>query len=816
MWNLREFNPVITKLSDLLCWAALIAPGTLLNKDGSFQKTFCYRGQDLDNSTQNELITIAARMNNVLRRLGSNWAIYSEAQRIRSIEYPTSAFPDPISAVIDLERKKYFQKGHHYESVYYFTLVFLPPLEKSDKMEKMLIQKEEQEAVEEEERYQNHLRTFLAETRRVFDLLSDVMPECHELDNDETLTYLHSCCSPEQHDIKTPEIPMYLDGIVVDTPLIGGLEPRLGEHHISAISILGFPSMTNPGLLDALNRLGFEYRWVTRFIAMDKLDATNELETYRRIWLSKRKSMATLIKETLSSTESPIEDGDAMNKFHDADEALQEVADDAVSYGFMTTTIILLEKNKKQLDKNSRIVEKTINGKGFATIAETMNCVDAWLGSLPGMCRANVRRPILSTMNLSHLMPISSVWAGQMYNKHLEAPVLLHTQTNGSTPFRVSLHVGDVGHTMIVGPTGSGKSVLMNTLEVQFRRYKNAQVYIFDKGGSCRALTAGVGGEFYDLASEGNGLSFQPLAHIDDENERMWAQEWLLKFFAQENLEITPDLKKEVWEALGKLSTSPEDERTLFGFQLVLQNSALQDAIEAITVNGAYGKLFDSDKDTLSYGKWQVFEMEELMSKKGAVLPALDYIFHKLEKNCTGAPTIFMLDECWTFLDNPIFAAKIREWLKVMRKNNVSIIFATQNLQDVAESSIAPAIMESCPTKIFLPNPSAMDERLKELYYSFGLNDSEREIIATATPKRQYYYKSVLGCRLFDLALDQLALAYVASAKKEDQEKVKDLLERYGKEGFNEKWLEYKKIPKHIELLKTVQEKETKEGGVVQ
>jgi type IV secretion system protein VirB4 len=364
---------------------------------------------------------------------------------------------------------------------------------------------------------------------------------------------------------------------------------------------------------------------------------------------------------------------------------------------------------------------------------------------------------------------------------------------------------------MIVGPTGSGKSVLMNTLEAQFRRYENSQVYIFDKGGSCRALTAGVGGEFYDLASEGNGLSFQPLAHIDDENERMWAQEWLLKFFSQENLVITPDLKKEVWEALGKLATSPQNERTLFGFQLLLQNSVLQNAIEAITVNGAYGKLFDSDYDSLSYGRWQVFEMEELMSKKGAVLPALDYIFHRLEKNCTGAPTIFMLDECWTFLDNPVFAAKIREWLKVMRKNNVSIIFATQNMQDIADSEIAPAIMESCPTKIFLPNPSAMDDRLKEIYYGFGLNDREREIIATATPKQQYYYKSVLGCRLFDLALGKFTLAYVASAKKEDQEMVKQLLEQYGKEGFNEKWLAYKKIPESIGFLKNMLGKDTKE-----
>jgi len=156
------------------------------------------------------------------------------------------------------------------------------------------------------------------------------------------------------------------------------------------------------------------------------------------------------------------------------------------------------------------------------------------------------------------------------------------------------------------------------------------------------------------------------------------------------------------------------------------------------------------------------------------------------------------------FLDNPLFAAKIREWLKVMRKKNVSVIFATQNLQDITDSKIAPAIMESCPTKIFLPNPNALDERLKGLYYSFGLNDSEREIIATATPKKNYYYKSVLGSRLFDLALGPCALAYCAASRKEDQQMVKYLLAKNTDGNFNEAWLRYKNLPEAIEFIAKV------------
>ena len=201
-----------------------------------------------------------------------------------------------------------------------------------------------------------------------------------------------------------------------------------------------------------------------------------------------------MLKETATQTESAMVDNDAANKAADSDTALQEVADDLVSYGYFTATLVVLDKDYLQVEKKLRALEKTINSLGFTVINETLNAVDAWLGCLPGLCRANIRRPILNSLNLAHILPLSAVWAGPVNNKHLNAPVLIHTQTSGNTPFRLDLHVGDVGHTMIVGPTGAGKSVLLSFIAAQFRRYKDAQVYYFDKDASVMALTAGVGG----------------------------------------------------------------------------------------------------------------------------------------------------------------------------------------------------------------------------------------------------------------------------------------------------------------------------------
>lgn len=819
MINLREYRKDASGLEDYIGWCVMIEDGIILNHDGSLQQSFRYRGADLDSSTEDELVVSVARLNNCLRRIGGNWCLQVEARREQSKQYAARQFPDVCTALIDSERMAAFaDSGRYYESTYYFTLLYLPPKDKYDKFNKIFIDEKEVTDAE-HDRIEMNLKNFKTEVQRVYQLFCEVMPECHALDAEETLTYLHSCISPKKHKVrKSKMFCEYLNQYLTDTPLHGGLHPKLGDYHLGIVSVKGFPQESTPGILDALNRLDFEYRWVTRYLPLDKVDAQNEIENYRRQWFASRKSIWTQLKEAITKSESAMVDTDALEKYDDAQMALQELGADVVSFGKFTQVIIVMDKSKEKVDTRVRMIEKTINGRGFTTVHETTNAVNAWMSSVPCMPRNNIRKYLMSSLNLAHMFPLSAVWAGEAWNKHLNTPPLMRCKTSGSTPFRFNLHVKDVGHTMVVGLTGAGKSVLLNTIEAQFRGVPDAQVYVFDKGGSSRALTAGVGGSFYDLANEDeDSLSFQPLAHIDSENERNWAMEWILQILAQEGMDkITPTDKAEVWTALNKLATAPEDERTMTGLCLMLQDERLRDALKTFTTvsasnpeGGAYGRLFDSEHDSLTYGNWQVFEMEELMEKKSAVMPTLQYIFHRLEQNCTGKPTILVLDECWVFLDNPMFEQKIKEWLKVMRKNNVSVVFATQNLEDIAHSKIAPAIIESCRTKIFLPNPSATNPSNDEIYKMFSLNTKERWIIATATQQRQYYYKSDRNSRLFELGLEQMpfTLSYVASASKEDQKKVKELLAAYPQDEFNEHWMEYKGMPEviaYIENLKNV------------
>jgi type IV secretion system protein TrbE len=307
MLNLSEYRSRADRLADHLPWAALVAPGVVLNKDGSFQRTLRFRGPDLESATEAELVGACARLNNVLRRFGSGWALFFEADRFEALGYPDASFPDPVSWLVDEERRASFERRasgggdqhaarDHFESAYYLTLLYLPAADQVARAERALLETTRPTAGRD---WRQDLAAFIAETERVSDLLSGFMAEVRAIDDAETLSYLHRAISTKRHRVEAPESPIYLDAILTDTDLTGGIEPMLGDQHLRAVTVLGFPNMTHPGILDALNHQGFAYRWVSRFIALDKTVATKELTKLRRQWFNKRKSITALLREVL-------------------------------------------------------------------------------------------------------------------------------------------------------------------------------------------------------------------------------------------------------------------------------------------------------------------------------------------------------------------------------------------------------------------------------------------------------------------------------------------------------------------------------------
>lgn len=785
---LKEYSEEKGKLSSYVPWICLIDKGVVLNKNGTLQKTLKYRGYDLDSSTVYELKNINAKLNDVIKRLGQGWSLNVEARRKRCTDYIEAENEILAIDIIEKERKLNFLENEHFESEYYLTIVQLIPTDNSKKVGEIFL-----EYAKKSEILDKTLENFNKEFKKILNLFKEIFLEVTELDDEETYTYLHSCVSTKTDKVVVPEIPYAMANYLCDSDLVGGLKPKLRGKEIRCISIQGFPNYTVPGFFDVLNRLNIPYRWITRFLILSKLEALSKMERKYKNIFSQRLSLFQRVYAELTGEKEENSrklNEDALNKANEVRTQIALTTGDYVSQGFYTCTLIVDGDSIDEVEERVDVISKTINNMGFITIEESINSVEAFLGSIPGNITNNIRMPILNTITLSHLLPVSSVWGGDSWNKHLNAPPLIYTKTKGSTPFRFNIHIEDIGHSAIVGPTGYGKSVLLGLIASSFMKYKDSRVYFFDKDASSRVLTYAIGGEFHDLGND--ELSFQPLANIEIVEEKEWAYGWILEILEQENVKVSPTQKEKIWKALDNLAKTPIELRTISNFYTSVNDREIKEALIPYKIGGALGKYFDSDKDTLNFLRWQVFEMNQVINNKKGITPLLSYIFRRIENSLDGNPCIIILDECWMFFDNPIFAAKIREWLKVLRKKNCSVIFATQELGDILNSKLFTTVLDACQTKVFLPNPNAFADNYIPIYEKFGLNKTEIEIISKATKKKEYYYKSTKGSRLFELDLKEKTLSLIASSDLAKQNKAKELKEIYrDANDFTREWLSY-------------------------
>ena len=315
-----------------------------------------------------------------------------------------------------------------------------------------------------------------------------------------------------------------------------------------------------------------------------------------------------------------------------------------------------------------------------------------------------------------------------------------------------------------------------------------------------------MAGSFYELKADGE-VAFQPLARVDDPGERAWAAEWVQMLLAQEGVALAPETKEAVWSALGSLGSAPRDERTISGLAALVQYSRLKAALEPYTLDGPWGRLLDAERDDLDQARMQGFEMEELLPHANAARAVLTYLFRRIERRLDGSPALIGLDEAWALLDDPVFGRKIREWLKTLRRKNASVVFATQSLADVTESRIAPAILESCLARVFLPNARAVEPQGRAAYERLGLNARQIEMVARATPKRDYYFQSTRGNRLFELGLGEITLAFAGVSQAEDLKRVEAVLAQAGREGFAAAWLREDRLDWAADLTRAEQDR---------
>ncbi len=741
----------------------------------------------MHSATHAEMHALAARLNAILR-LGSGWMIHTDLIRSRAPGYPSRGeFPHTVTRIIDDERRQQFmEEGRHYESEHYLALTYLPPLESEERLKGWMFEGRTYSgsgiAHLVLERFKARIdffenvfgSLFHVERLKRRDLIDDFgFPQSH----DPLLRYFRRCITGDDYPFAAPEIPAYLNEILAADDFCAGVEPLIGRKHIRVIALDGFPRTSFPGVLGEIDSLAMEYRWNTRAILLDPEEAGTILDKNRRKWRSRIRGF----KDQILRSQNGAVNLYAQMMAEDAEQAMGVAASGDVQFAQYTSNIICLDEDLDRLDENVRTVMKRIQNLGFSCRLESVNAVEAWRGSLPGDGYRNVRRVLLHTLNLADLLPITSVWAGARDNPSRlmpkNSPPLLFGATTGATPFRVNLHVSDLGHTLMCGPSGAGKSTALGLIAAQWFRYPRAQVFAFDKGHSLFVLTKAAEGEFYDLAGERTHLAFCPLRDIDSDADLTWAVGWLEDLCTLNGLAVTPSHRNALTSALQQLRLSPS--RTLTELSANVQDLEVREALQFYTLSGPLGHLLDADEDLLGHGRFLTFETESLLQLDDkAVIPVLLYLFRRIEKRLDGAPTLVTLDEAWAYLRHPVFRERLRDWLKTLRRMNGIVLLATQNLSDICKSEISDVILEMCPTKILLPNAEAKNSASKEFYDRIGLNSRELDILQSSIPKQHYYFISPLGRRLVSLGIHNVALSFVGVNGREERQLVEDLIQQ--------------------------------------
>jgi type IV secretion system protein VirB4 len=574
--------------------------------------------------------------------------------------------------------------------------------------------------------------------------------------------------------VLTPDVPWHLDVYLSDAKVTVDTDCTVDEDHVVTASVHDVPGETHAGMVSRIMQAPFEFRLVTRYTFLSDATAKGKIKTIRRTQFQKRKGVGAMFSEAATGEKTEVEDTDATNLAAEASDALEALTDPVTKFGYLTTSIVVRDPNYRRAVQRLDELRKLVNDEGFIVKQETFGNPFVFLGSLPGNISYNARQPMLSTKNLAHHYPISQPWEGDYRNDHLyhltgaDWPHI--AARAGNSPFFVNLNYGDVGHTFVVGPTGSGKSILLNTLAIQWLRYPDTRVVFFDKDRTSRPATINTGGSFYDLGSDDAGLLLNPFADIHDPGHRAWLSQFLAHYLRDKQIDVSTRDENELHAAVEHMATLEPDALKFETFRDNIQHEEIRAALHPF-IEGEYAHLFTSDSDTIAQNRWTTFEMGTLMTMDEYIVRfVLAYLFQKLSRIFGGTPTLMLLDESFMYLDNPTFRTMLRDWLKVLRKQHVYVALATQDIADVANSPIFSTVLNACQTRILLPNPRAMEGTNYELYQAMGLTDGDILGLRDARNKREYFYVGPKGKQLFELNLNPTQLDILERVRTEHLE----------------------------------------------
>lgn len=433
-----------------------------------------------------------------------------------------------------------------------------------------------------------------------------------------------------------------------------------------------------------------------------------------------------------------IQAGDkAISQIAGISEALDMAMGGEIAFGTHHLSVMCIADNLKELENSLSMASVELTNTGGVGVRERVNMEPAFWAQLPCNDDFIVRSSTINTLNLAAFNSFYNYPTGKKFNNHWGDAVTVMDTTSG-TPYYFNFHLRDVGHTTIIGPTGAGKTVLMNFLCAQAQKYQ-CRLFFFDKDRGAEIFLRALGGE-YTVIDPSKKCNFNPLKLDDRGENKTFLYDWLKQLVSVNGEAITAqdiDLLSRAVEGNFKLEKKDRKLSNIAAFLGMSGPGTLAGRLAMWHSGGSHASIFDNDDDVIDFGKSSVFgfEMAELLKDKASLGPVLSYIFHRINLSLDGTPSMIVLDEAWALIDNPIFAPRIKDWLKVLRKLNTFVVFATQSVEDASKSQISDTLIQQTATQIFLPNLKATDVYKK----SFMLSEREYQLIKTTDPGTRYF-----------------------------------------------------------------------------
>lgn len=490
-----------------------------------------------------------------------------------------------------------------------------------------------------------------------------------------------------------------------------------GRKYAGIVSVLEYGPNTSAGIFDGFLQMPFEFVMTQSFVFSNRTVAINKMQLQQNRMIQAQDKAVSQIAEI--------------------SQALDMAMSGDIGFGEHHFSLLCIEDDLKALENVLSMAAVELSNVGIQPVREKVNMEPSYWGQLPGNIDYIVRKSTINTLNMSGFASMHNYPLGKITDNHWGEYVTILDTTSG-TPFYFNFHVRDVGHTLIIGPTGAGKTVLMNFLCAEAQKFR-PRMFFFDKDRGAEIFIRAIDG-IYTVIDPGQKCNFNPLLLEDNGENRIFLLEWLKVLITSNGETITAEDIKLLGQAIeGNFRLEKKDRKlsNIVPFVGMDGPGTLAGRIAMWHGKGSYAKIFDNEEDNIDLTKARIFgfEMAELLKDPISLAPVLLYVFHRINISLDGSQTMIVLDEAWALIDNPVFAPKIKDWLKVLRKLNTFVIFATQSVEDAAKSRISDTLIQQTATQIFLPNLKATD-----IYRSaFMLSQREYTLIKTTDPASRYF-----------------------------------------------------------------------------